>query len=211
MIVRYVGKPMETNVSSVKTKKNYMTPNEVAELLMVSPVTVRQWAQKGKLDAMTTPGGHRRFSMEAIEKFAAENNMSLSPRGNIGPHILIVDDDVSLANFLMEVLQQRNSTLQVKVVHDGFSAGRQIESFTPDIVLLDLMMPQMDGFEVCHMIKESNANIRVIAMSGFCSDENKQRILAEGAECCLKKPFSTTVLMTALGVEEHPASTNMRA
>ena len=80
-----------------------------------------------------------------------------------------------------------------------------MESFSPDIVLLDLMMPQMDGFEVCRMIKQGeHKNIRVIAMSGFCSQENQQRILGEGAECCLKKPFSTTVLLTALGLEDQP-------
>ena len=190
---------------NAKTKKHYMTPNEVAELLMVSPVTVRQWAQKGKLEAMMTPGGHRRFSLEAIEKFATSNNLTLNPKDKVGTRILIVDDDVSLANFLMELLTQRNSSLQVEVVHDGFSAGRMMESFSPDIVLLDLMMPQMDGFEVCHMIKQGeHKNIRVIAMSGFCSQENMQRILDEGAECCLKKPFSTSVLLTALGLEDQP-------
>ena len=182
-----------------------MTPNEVAELLMVSPVTVRQWAQKGKLEALMTPGGHRRFTLEAIENFAAENNLSLHPQEKGGPRILIVDDDVSLANFLRELLTQRNPSLQVEVVHDGFSAGRMMESFSPDIVLLVLMMPQMDGFEVCHMIKtEMQRSVRVIAMSGFCSQENLERILQEGAECCLKKPFSTSVLLTALGIEEQP-------
>ena len=191
--------------SKTKAKKHYMTPNEVAELLMVSPVTVRQWAQKGKLDAMTTPGGHRRFSFEAIEKFAAENNITLNPKEKKGTRILIVDDDVSLAAFLKELLTQRNSSLQVEVVHDGFSAGSMMESYSPDIVLLDLMMPQMDGFEVCRMIKQGeHKGVRVIAMSGFCSPENLQRILDEGAECCLRKPFSTTVLLTALGLEDQP-------
>lgn len=185
-----------------------MTPNEVAELLMVSPVTVRQWAQKGRLEAMTTPGGHRRFSYEAIERFAAENNLTLHHREGDGLRILIVDDDVSLASFLQELLIQRNTTVQVAVAHDGFSAGRMLESFSPEIVLLDLMMPQMDGFEVCRMIKQGgHSSTRVIAMSGFCSPENQQRILGEGAECCLKKPFSTSVLMTALGIEEQPATT----
>ncbi|MDH5785988.1 MAG: response regulator [Chromatiales bacterium] len=195
---------MSRESKNPNTMKHYMTPNEVAELLMVSPVTVRQWAQKGKLEAMTTPGGHRRFSMEAIEKFAEENNLTLNPGGSSGTRILIVDDDVSLATFLSEILTQRNSSLQVEIVHDGFSAGRMVESFRPDILLLDLMMPQMNGFEVCHMVKQGkHHDTRVIAMSGFCSQENLDRILAEGAECCLKKPFSTSVLFTALGVEDQ--------
>jgi len=193
--------------NKAQSKKHYMTPSEVAELLMDSPVTVRQWAQKGKLEAMTTLGGHRRFSLEAIQKFADSNNMSLNHLGKEGTRILIVDDDVSLANFLMELLTQRNSSLQVEVVHDGFSAGQMMESFSPDIILLDLMMPQMDGFEACHMIKHGKyKSVRVIAMSGFCSQENMQHILNEGAECCLKKPFSTTVLLTALGLEDQPVA-----
>lgn len=193
----------------IKVKKHYMTPNEVADLLMVSPVTVRQWAQKGKLEAMTTPGGHRRFSMEAVEKFAAENNITLTPSDKHQTRILIVDDDISLAEFLKELLTVHHSDLLVELVHDGFSAGRMMESFSPHIVLLDLMMPQMDGFEVCRMIKggEDGATIRVIAMSGFCSQENLQHILKEGAESCLRKPFSTTTLLTALGLGEHSVHT----
>lgn len=189
---------------SAKAKKHYLTPNEVAEMLMVSPVTVRQWAQKGKLEAMTTPGGHRRFSIDAIEKFASENQLTLQPKADDRLRLLIVDDDVSLAEFLKEAVTMHHPTLQVEVAHDGFSAGRIMESLSPDIVLLDLMMPQMDGFEVCHMIKQgAHKNVRVIAMSGFCSQENLQRILSEGAECCLRKPFSTTTLLTALGLNEQ--------
>ena len=184
--------------------KHYLTPNEVAELLMVSPVTIRQWAQKGKLEAMTTAGGHRRFALETIEKFAAENNLNLHHKTDKGTRILIVDDDVELAEFLKDLLSQRYGTLQIRLAHDGFSAGSILERFSPDIVLLDLMMPQMDGFEVCHTIKKGeHKNVRIIAMSGFCNKENLQRIINEGAECCLKKPFSTSVLLTALGIEEE--------
>ena len=54
-----------------------LTPTEVAELLAVSPVTVRQWAQKGLIEARTTPGGHRRFTREAVIDFARRMAMTL--------------------------------------------------------------------------------------------------------------------------------------
>jgi len=183
--------------------KDVFTPAEVAEMLMVSPVTVRQWAKRGELKAVTTPGGHRRFLRHELEQFAHERNLVLKLEEWSGLRILIVDDDVQLSGYLEEFLGTCPGIADVAVANDGFSAGTMIYSFKPHLLLLDLMMPGMDGFAVCKQLKSgyTTRNVRVIGMTGFYSDENVERILAAGAEVCLKKPFDKDELMKAIGLE----------
>lgn len=187
-------------VEELKSKP-YLTPNEVAQWMMVSPITVRGWAQKGMLQAEVTPGGHRRFRREEVERFARQWN----PMGNRGPlRVLIVDDDKSVVGFLKELLEGATDPVTVEVAHGGFEAGRKVHAFTPDIVLLDYMMPGIRGAEVCRQIKQipGLANVRVIGMSGFLSPENEAELIAAGSECCLTKPLDTSRLLTLMGIED---------
>lgn len=179
----------------------YMTPNEVAELLMVSPVTVRQWAQKGWLKAVTTAGGHRRFLGEDVEAFAKERGMQLMSNGPL--RVLVVDDNRTFARYLADLLATVSDPIVVATAHDGFDAGRKIQLFNPDIVLLDLKMPGLDGFAVCQQIKDDTTtqHIRVIAMTGYFTPENELKIHQAGAEACLSKPFDKKVLFQAMGLE----------
>ncbi len=182
-------------------EKPYLTPSEVAEFLMVAPVTVRAWAHKGLIAAQTTPGGHRRFLRVDIERFASERQLLASPKRRSGPtRILIVDDNDLLVRFLTEMLGLHGA--QTASAADGFEAGVKLHRFNPDIVLLDLMMPGLDGFAVCRQVKgeaETRAT-RVIAMTGFHTPEHVERIVAAGAECCLPKPLDEANLLEILGL-----------
>ncbi len=181
--------------------KPYLTPQEVAQWMMVSPVTVRGWAQKGLLQAEVTPGGHRRFRREEVERFARQWN----PAGNRGPlRVLIVDDDRAVIGFLKELLEGGEHPVQVEIADSGFEAGRKVHLFSPDVVLLDLMMPGLKGTDVCRLIKTSpgHADVRVIAMSGYLTPENEAELLAAGAECCLAKPIDTARLLRLLGLQD---------
>lgn len=186
-----------------KSPKKYLTPNEVAELLMVSPITVRQWAQKGEIDAMTTPGGHRRFLRDDLLRFAKERGLALAIPGETEKRILVVDDDEMFSGFLLELLKLAKPPVTTELAADGFEAGRKVQTFHPHIVLLDLMMPGLNGFEVCQRLKSdpSTRAIRVIAMTGFSTAENEQRILTAGAEACLAKPFDRRVLFQTIGLD----------
>ncbi len=183
------------------------TPAEAAELLRVAPVTVRSWAQKGWLNAEVTAGGHRRFSTSALIGFAAERGLTLHWSGRHKSRVLIVEDDVQLASYLYELLGDEQSNLEVESVHNGFEAGLQMMVFKPDVVLLDLMMPGLDGFAVCERIKQDpvTRSVRVIAMTGFPTSENLSRIKKLGAETCLSKPFSTEELFDALNLHDAVA------
>ncbi len=180
--------------------KPYLTPIEVAQWMMVSPVTVRGWAQKGLLQAEVTPGGHRRFRYEEVARFARQ----WKPRGHKGPlRVLIVDDDRAVIGFLKELLEGGKHPVVVETASDGFEAGRKAHTFSPDIVLLDLMMPGIKGDEVCRQIKQKTglAPVRVIAMSGNLSAENEAQLLAAGADACLSKPIDTARLYKVMGLE----------
>lgn len=185
--------------------KEFLTPTEVANLLMVSPVTVRQWAQKGRIEARTTAGGHRRFSMDAVRAFAAEMGIELdAPEtdASAGPRLLVVDDDRQLNGLLVALFSRRFPGLEIAAAYDGFEAGRQVQRFQPSVVLLDIMMPGLDGVDVCRALKsdEETRSIRVVAMTGHHTPELEQRVLSAGAETLLKKPFGNDEVVEASGL-----------
>jgi len=176
--------------------KSYLTPNQVAERLMVSPITVRGWALRGLLKAEVTPGGHRRFLISEVERFARERHAHDRQRPQ---RVLIVDDNQSLARYLQDFLVSGGYSTETSF--DGFDAGWKMQSFQPDILLLDLMMPRLNGFDVCRQVRNNpdTRHVRVIAMTGYPSPSNENRILAEGAERCLNKPIDEALLMSAIG------------
>lgn len=186
----------------------YLTPKQAASRLMISPVTLRHWALAGKLAFVTTPGGHRRYAESEVERFATQNKQTpVSPAPNVlevpddgGQRILIVDDDVQLSGFLVELLKGLPELVETEVAHDGFEAGQKMLSFRPHTILLDLMMPGLKGFEVCRRIKDSviTRDTRVVMMTGYNTPENIQQAIAAGAEACLAKPIDKVQLFKAI-------------
>ena len=186
---------------------DYLTPNEVAGLLLVSPITVRQWAQKGLLEAQTTAGGHRRFARSEVERFAREKGIELP---NQYQKVLVVDDDRQLNNYLVALLETSVDDVQVHSALDGFEAGRMVQEHKPEIVILDIMMPGMDGVEVCRSIKADplTRHALVVAMTGHHTTELERRVIDAGAKVLLKKPFSREDLRSECGLTSsiHTAS-----
>ncbi len=177
----------------------YLTPNEAAALLMVAPATLRVWSDKGLLHPLTTPGGHRRFLRDDLERFQREHVGHGPAATGSDRRILIVDDEAAITRYLSALLGGF-AGVTTAIAHDGFTAGSQLHVFRPDLVLLDLMMPGLDGFQVCRQIKSDAAtrDIRVIAMTGYSTPDNCAEILAAGAEGCLGKPLDEALLLTTL-------------
>lgn len=188
-------------------KTHYLTPNEAAARLMISPVTLRHWALAGKLAFATTPGGHRRFAEEEVERFAAQHQQAMTEAISDDDglqRILIVDDDVQFTEFLVELLKGLPGLGETAVANDDFEAGQKMLSFRPHIVLLGLMMPGLNGFGVCRKIKDKSAtqDVRVIVMSGDITPENVQKALDAGAEVCLTKPLDKVQLFEAIMLDQ---------
>ena len=191
-------------------QKTHLTPNEVAELLMVNPVTVRQWASRGLLRSLTTPGGHRRFLLNDVEEFARSRGATPVPRRSGRPdRVLVVDDDPHICRSIAELIRRHAPQVETATAHDGFEAGAKVESFRPHALVLDLMMPTMDGFEVCRRLRERPTlnHIRIIAITGFATAENVERVLAAGADACLPKPLDSDRLVAELGLVEPSSGT----
>ena len=173
-----------------------LTPKEAAAQLGVAPVTIRLWAQENKLPFTMTPGGHRRFRQGDIDNFVKQHMNRQAPSLSV----LIVDDNEEHAEFLAEYIHLMNKGINTAIAYDGFEAGQLVYEMKPDLILLDLIMPGMDGYAVCQRIKNNPAtqNIRIIAMTGFSTPENIERILMAGAEVCLSKPINTQQLTEIL-------------
>ncbi len=183
-----------------ENSKTYLTPNQVAEMLMLSVASVRQWAEKGELKALTTPGGHRRFLPKDVAEFAKQRNIQLNIKNDKQVKVLIIDDDKSLSGYLVALLASKNNHFITEQAFDGFEAGNKVYLFNPDIVLLDMIMPGISGLEVCKNLKanEHTAKIRIIAMTGSGSQDQMNEIIAAGAEQCLAKPIDQGKLFEIL-------------
>jgi excisionase family DNA binding protein len=183
-------------------RSEYLTPIEVADRLLVKAVTVRLWASKGLLPSVTTLGGHRRFRVEDVEAFVAQHQQVKAGREKPPSRVLIIDDDRQFSRYLAGMIATQAAPAIVDIVHDGFSAGIKCESIRPDIVTLDLQMPDMDGFEVCAMLRSKfgKKKPRIVALTGFASGGNVERIIAAGADCCVAKTSPADILLKEMGL-----------
>jgi excisionase family DNA binding protein len=171
---------------------------KIAHLLDVNPSSVANWVDQGLLAAHRTPGGHRRVALEDLVSFLKEHRMPVPKDLEVPPtRILVVDDEPALCQMIARTLRSSNSEYEVIEARDGFRAGQIVATLRPDVVILDLRMPGMDGFEVCRQIKSQDQTKRsvVIAMTAFPSPENEQRIRDCGADAFFPKPLDMDALL----------------
>ncbi len=170
----------------------------IAEMLHVDPGSVANWIDQGLLKAHRTPGGHRRVVIDDLVKFLREHKMPVPHElGSTPIRVLVVDDEEAVAKLIARAIRSHNPDYEVVEANDGFRAGTMIATVKPDVVILDLRMPGMDGYEVCRMIKAQDAtkHAEVIAMTAFPSPESEKRIIECGARICLAKPLDLDRLL----------------
>jgi excisionase family DNA binding protein len=186
--------------------KMYVTSSEAAALLMVSPVTIREWARKGLLPSVSTAGGHRRFLLDQLQQFAQSHGIhfesEISAPTQEARRVLLVDDDLVFVEYLRETILTADSHVRVKCAMDGFQAGQFTEGFRPHVVALDINMPRVDGIELCRRLRANptTANSRLIMLSGVLSDENISAARAAGADDWIEKGASREEILQVLGL-----------
>jgi two-component system, OmpR family, response regulator len=177
--------------------RDLLTPRELAELCGVSPDTVRSWCFRKQIKFATTPGGHKRFRRQDVLEFLKERGFPLPQTDKISPiKILVVDDEEGFRKSLVGALQ-KETAFNVKEAADGYDAGRMIGEFEPDVLIIDLVMPGIDGFKVCKDIKlhdESN-QAKIIAVTGYPDENMFKRAREAGADECLSKPIDLATLI----------------
>lgn len=179
-------------------RKRSLSTFAVAEILDVDPGSVANWIDAGALRAHRTPGGHRRVQAEDLRAFLLKHNMPVPAELHDSPvRVVVVDDEPDMAGLIARVIQMAHPEYEVAIAADGFQAGTLVATLTPDVVVLDLRMPGMDGFEVCRTIKSrpDAEFIHVIAVTAYPSEANEQRISSCGAVKCLSKPLDLEVLV----------------
>jgi excisionase family DNA binding protein len=179
----------------VNRGKRFLTTGKIAQYCAVSHLTVTNWIRAGKLSASRTPGGHNRIRREDLLQFLIEHNFpvpqELAPEGK---QILVVDDERALAEIMAHVLQQDG--YQVSVAFDGYEAGLKMATLQPDLLILDLIMPGLDGFSICRRVKAHSEGKRtkILAMTGFTQEGNLSKARECGADLCLAKPSQLNTL-----------------
>ncbi len=176
-----------------------LTTGEIADLCHVHLRTVLQWVHDGKLKAYRTPGNHSRIKVDDFLIFLKQFNMpipdNLEGRG-VARKVLIVDDDTNMVSAIRRLFK-KELNFEIEVAYDGFEAGIKLLLFKPDLVILDMKMPGMNGYEVAQKIKRS-ANCdhtKIIGVSAYFEEADKQRLRDIGVEYCFDKPFNSAELV----------------
>jgi len=172
-----------------------LTTGEIADYCQVSRVTVFQWIRKEQIPAFSTPGGHYRVKLSDFRRFLEKYDMPVDPAffSRDRDRVLVVDDDPQVVNLMLRALETdvRGEKLELETAADGFEAGLKIASFKPHLILLDLMMPGLDGFKVCEQVKSNpeTEHVKVLIVTGYGSEDNIERALRLGADDYLLKPL----------------------
>ena len=178
------------------TKKDILTIPEAANYCAVDRVTMWRWVKSGLLKVSVTPGRHHRILREDLESFLISNEMyPLATKSFHRNRVLIVDDDLMVQKTLSDALSSYK--YETETASDGFEAGIKISQFKPDLMILDLIMPGMDGFDVCRYIRNNPmiSDIKILILSGYDTIENRDQIIEAGADDILGKPVEEEILI----------------
>jgi excisionase family DNA binding protein len=180
--------------------KSLFTTGEAAEVCNISQQTIIRCFDSGRLDGFRIPGSRfRRIPRDNLIKFMKDNGIpldNLNSEKNGKVKVLIVDDDVEIVELMVDVLS-RDGRFDIQTAGSGYEAGLKTEQFRPDVIILDYMLPDVNGNIVCKTIK-SNPNfesIRIIIVSGVANPEEVQELLDAGATEFIKKPFNIADLV----------------
>jgi excisionase family DNA binding protein len=191
----------------VQREKRFLTTGAIANYCAVSHLTVTNWIRAGKLVASRTPGGHSRVRREDLLVFLQRYHFPIPAELlRQGKQILVVDDEVALVEVMAYAL--REDGYHVSVAYDGYEAGLQMATLRPDLLVLDLIMPGVDGFAICQRVKADPEarSTKILAMTGYVQESNLAKAIECGADLCLRKPFQLGVLrkMVARLLSETP-------
>jgi excisionase family DNA binding protein len=188
------GSPKEGTNPTMKT---VFTTGEAAKICKVSQQTIIRCFDSGQLKGFRVPGSRfRRIPREALYRFMKENSIPTDALESGRRGILIVDDDQAVVDLISDVLAA-DSRFETKVVNNGFAAGMLAKEYHPDLIVLDVMLPDINGKAVCELIRQdpTMADIKIICISGMVEDDKIKELIDAGADDFLHKPLDIDELM----------------
>jgi two-component system cell cycle sensor histidine kinase/response regulator CckA len=171
---------------------DWLTLGQAAKYLGVAQSTIRKWSDQGRVPAFYTPGGHRRYRRADLDKFLESSGPG--GREHVGPTVLIVDDDDRLREYMRVNLEMEGYTvLDAPSAEEGLRVleGEQ----PPQLILLDVMMPGTDGWEMLQRVQERHGAIPVVMFSGKVDERSEQTARERGASGFVGKPFDPQQLI----------------
>jgi excisionase family DNA binding protein len=175
------------------SEPEWLTLGQAAKYLGVAQSTIRKWSDVGRVPAFYTPGGHRRYRRADLDAFLERSGPGT--RNATGPRILIVDDDERLRAYVRANLELEG--FAVREAGDAESGLDALEEEPPDLILLDVMMPQVDGWEMLRRVQERYGvgTIPVLMFSGKVEPVEEDEAAARGARGFIGKPFDPQQLI----------------
>jgi len=180
--------------------KNVFTTGEVAEICNLSQQTIIRCFDSGRIRGFRVPGSRfRRIPRDALIQFMKENRIPLDQLQMGKTRVLVVDDDPAIVEMLVELLE-RDGRFEVQTAATGFDAGLRTREFHPDVIVLDYLLPDINGNAVCRSIRSDDSlkDVRIIIVSGVIDREHVDKLLEDGADDFIQKPFSIEQLVNRI-------------
>ena len=177
--------------------KTVFTTGEAAKICKVSQQTIIRCFDNGSLKGFRVPGSRfRRIPRDSLILFMIENRIPTDALESGKRKVLIVDDDVELAELLKDVFD-RDGRFDVQTANNGFDAGMQVKEFKPDLMVLDVMLPDINGKEVCQRVRsDKNMDaVKIICISGMVEQDKISELTDAGADDFMNKPFTVDSLL----------------
>ena len=181
--------------------KSVFTTGEAAEICKVSQQTIIRCFDSGRLKGFRVPGSRfRRIPREALIAFMKDNGIPPDALDSGKRRILVVDDDPEIVELFVDVLE-RDGRFEVRTAATGYDAGMVTQEFNPDLIILDYMLPDINGNVVCQTIRQKPEfeHTKIIIVSGVVNQEEINDLLKSGANEFVKKPFNIEKLIEKIG------------
>ena len=177
--------------------KTVFTTGEAAKICKVSQQTIIRCFDSGQLKGFRVPGSRfRRIPREQLYMFLRDNGIPTDALKSGKQKVLIVDDDEELVELITDALK-RDRRFEVSSVNNGFDAGMMVKEYRPDLIVLDVMLPDINGKEVCQRVRgdKSMNDVRIICISGMVEEDKVSELKAAGADDFMHKPFDVERLV----------------
>lgn len=178
--------------------KKSLSTGQLAKYCGVGHRTVLRWIKLGYLSAFQLPGrGDNRVPLEECVRFMQEHDIPIPDEmaDAVKPaRVLIVEDDQALAQNMQRILERDG--FETSVAYDGFQAGALLANFRPNVMLLDLRIPRLNGYEVLQFVRDDPTlkDTKVIVISGL-SEEDLAKAKRAGANSTMRKPLDPTAVV----------------
>lgn len=182
-------------------EKKFLRTNEAAKYLGVSRSSLTNWVKQGQLGSGVTPGGHYRFTIEELDAFAVKRGLDIPSGGRTGGKVkvLVIEDDASFREFIRDALEVF-SGYELREAGDGMQGALVVGSWRPDLIILDIRMPNMNGVEFLRLLRseKDTGQTKVIVASAHLSEDVRAEIGALKADIILEKPVRLVKLVAAI-------------